>query len=84
MTCSVISLFELVAGCRNLQEQRGTIRSLATVDIIQIESGDSIEALQWYRSYHLSRGIGFLDCFIAAATRRCFYRVTEVKFWLRK
>ena len=84
MTCSVISLFELLAGCRNLQEQRATVRSLATVDIIQIESGDSIEALQWYRSYHLSRGIGFLDCFIAAATRRCFYRVTEVKFWLRK
>ena len=65
MTCSVISLFELLAGCRNLQEQRVTVRSLATVDIIQIESGDSIEALQWYRSYHLSRGIGFLDCFIA-------------------
>jgi predicted nucleic acid-binding protein len=70
MTCSVISLFELLAGCRNLQEQRVTVRSLATVDIIQIESGDSIEALQWYRSYHLSRGIGFLDCFIAAAMRR--------------
>lgn len=70
MTCSVISLFELLAGCRNLQEQRATVRSLETVDIIQIESGDSIEALQWYRSYHLSRGIGFLDCFIAAAARR--------------
>ncbi len=48
MTCSVISLFELLAGCRNLQEQRVTVRSLATVDIIQIERGDSIEALQWY------------------------------------
>jgi predicted nucleic acid-binding protein len=70
MTCSVISVFELLAGCRNLREQRATLRSFATVEIAQIESGDSIQALQWYRSYHLSLGIGFLDCFVAAAARR--------------
>ena len=70
MTCSVISIFELLAGCRNLREQRATLRSLATVEIVQVESGDSVQALQWYRSYHLSRGIGFLDCFVAAAARR--------------
>jgi len=70
MTCSVISVFELLAGCRNLREQRATLRSLATVEIVQVESGDSIQALQWYRSYHLSRGVGLLDCFVAAAARR--------------
>ena len=70
MTCSVVSVFELLAGCRNLREQRATLRSLATVEIVQVESGDSIQALQWYRSYHLSRGVGFLDCFVAAAARR--------------
>ena len=70
MTCSVISVFELLAGCRNLREQRATLRSLATIEIVQIETGDSIQALQWYRSYRLARGIGFLDCFIAAAARR--------------
>jgi predicted nucleic acid-binding protein len=70
MTCSVISVFELLAGCRNLREQRTTLRSLATVQVVQIESGDSIQALEWYRSYHLARGIGFLDCFVAAAARR--------------
>jgi len=42
MTCSVISVFELLAGCRNLREQRATLRSLATVEIVQVESGDSI------------------------------------------
>ena len=67
MTCSVISVFELLGGCRNLREQRATLRSLTTVEIVQIESGDSSQALQWYRSYHLSRGIGFLDCFVAVA-----------------
>ena len=70
MTCSVISVFEVLAGCRNLREQQGTLKSLATVEIVQVESGDSIQALQWYRSYHLSRGVGFLDCFVAAAARR--------------
>lgn len=70
MTCSAISVFELLAGCRNLREQRATLRSLSTVDIVQVESGDSVQALQWYRSYHLARGIGFLDCFVAAAARR--------------
>ena len=70
MTCSVISVFELLAGCRNTREQRASLKSLATVEIIQVESGDSIQALQCYRSYHLSRGVGFLDCFIAAAARR--------------
>ena len=70
MACSVISAFELLAGCRNLKEQQATVRSLATLDITEIESGDSIQAFQWYRSFHLSRGIGFLDCFIAAAARR--------------
>ena len=70
MTCSAISVFELLAGCRNLKEQRAMLRSLSTVDIVQVESGDSVQVLRWYRSYHLSRGIGFLDCFVAAAARR--------------
>jgi predicted nucleic acid-binding protein len=70
MVCSVISVFELLAGCRNLREQRTTLNDLSTVHIIQVESGDSLQALEWYRVFHLSRGIGFLDCFIAAAARR--------------
>ena len=70
MTCSVISVFELLAGCRNLREQRATLRSLATVKIVQVESGDSIQALDWYRAFHLARGVGFLDCLVAAAARR--------------
>ena len=68
--CSVISVFELLAGCRNLREQRATLKSLGTVEIVQVESGDSIQALEWYRAYHLSQGVGFLDCFVAAAARR--------------
>jgi predicted nucleic acid-binding protein len=70
MACSVISMFEILAGCRNLREQRATLAGFASIQIVQIESGDSVQALEWYRAYHLSRGIGFLDCLIAAAARR--------------
>jgi predicted nucleic acid-binding protein len=70
MTCSVVSVFELLAGCRNLREQRMTLRGFSSIDIVHVESGDSIQALDWYRLYHLSRGIGFLDCLVAAAARR--------------
>ena len=68
--CSVISVFEILAGCRTLLEQRTTLRDLSTIDIVHIESGDSRRALEWYRSFHLAQGIGFLDCFVAAAASR--------------
>lgn len=70
MTCSLMSVFELLAGCRSLKDQRETLKDLLRIDIIQVESGDSRSALQWYRTFHLSRGIGFIDCFIAAAAAR--------------
>ena len=70
MTCSVMSVFELLGGCRSLREQREIFRDLLRVDIIQVETGDSRTAMQWYRSFHLSQGIGFIDCFIAAAAAR--------------
>lgn len=70
LTCSVMSVFELLGGCRNAQEQREVLKDLARVDIVHVESGDSMDALRWYRDFHLSQGIGFLDCFIAAAAAR--------------
>lgn len=70
MTCSVISVFELLGGCRNRREQRDVLRDVARVDIVHVEGGDSRDALQWYREFHLAQGIGFLDCFIAAAAVR--------------
>jgi predicted nucleic acid-binding protein len=68
--CSVISVLEMLAGCRTPQDQRLTLKNMASVEIIHVESGDSSDALQWYRRYHLSQGIGILDCFIAAAAAR--------------
>ena len=70
LTCSVISVFEILAGCRNLREQRMTLGNLGSVEVVQVESGDSVQALQWYQSFHLTQGIGVLDCLIAAAAAR--------------
>jgi len=70
LACSVISVLEMLAGCRTPQDQRLTLKNFANVDIIHVESGDSNDALQWYRRYRLSQGIGILDCFIAAAAAR--------------
>jgi hypothetical protein len=70
MACSVLSVFELLAGCRNLREQRTTLRNLAGVEIVHVESGDSRDALRWYQAFHLSQGIGIFDCLIAATAVR--------------
>jgi predicted nucleic acid-binding protein len=70
IACSVISVMELLQGCRTTQDQSTLLKNLADVDVIHVESGDSADALKWYRAYHASQGIGILDCFIAAAASR--------------
>jgi predicted nucleic acid-binding protein len=81
IACSVFSVFELVKGCRNLREQRQVFRHLSTLDIIHVESGDSVQALRWYQSFFLSLGIGFVDCLIAAAAvrERCVLHTFNTK-----
>lgn len=81
MTCSVISICELLAGCRNPREQRELLRDLARVEVVHVESGDSFDAFHRYQTYHLSQGIGFLDCFLVAAATRlgCALHTLNVK-----
>jgi predicted nucleic acid-binding protein len=63
---SVITAAELLAGCRNQTEQRAVERELALYAMLWLDEGASQAALEWYRRFHLSHGIGFLDCLIAA------------------
>ena len=70
LACSVISVMELLAGCRTPADQSTLLKNLVDVDVMHVESGDSVDALKWYRTYHLSQGIGILDCFIAATAAR--------------
>lgn len=63
---SVISSAELLAGCRNQREQRTVERELNLYNVVWIDESISQAALDFYRRFHLSHGVGFLDCLIAA------------------
>lgn len=63
---SVITAAELLAGCRNQTEQRAVERELSSYALAWIDEDISRSALELYRRHHLSHGVGFLDCVIAA------------------
>jgi predicted nucleic acid-binding protein len=63
---SVVGVAELIAGCRKRSEQRAVERELRLYTIVWLDESTSQAALELYRQYHLSHGVGFLDCLIAA------------------
>ena len=67
MAYSIVTAAELLAGCRNRREQDLVERELAIYPMIQISGAISLTAWEWYREYHLSHGVGFLDCLIGAS-----------------
>ena len=67
---SVITAAELVAGCRSRQEQRIVEKELTSYEVIWDSEAISQLAWSWYRQFHLSHGMGFLDCLIGAAAHR--------------
>ncbi len=64
---SMVTAAELLAGCRNRREQDMVEKELAIYPMIQISGAISLTAWEWYRAFHLSQGIGFLDCLIGAS-----------------
>jgi predicted nucleic acid-binding protein len=63
---SVITSAELLAGCRNRTEQRAVERELELYAVIGVSEEISQVALDFYKRYHLSHNVGFLDCLVAA------------------
>jgi len=63
---SVITAAELIAGCRNRTEQRAVEREMELYDTVWVSEEISRAALEFYKRYHLSHNVGFLDCLIAA------------------
>jgi predicted nucleic acid-binding protein len=63
---SVITYFELLAGCRNRREQRTMAREMRNYRLLLLTEDISRTALSWFERYHLSHGVGFLDSFIGA------------------
>ena len=72
----VIVWMEILMGARDKQEQRTFAELLAQYPILHFEAGDSERARQWFGEFHLSHGVGILDCLIAAIAfclRKPFY-----------
>ncbi len=63
---SVITVAELLAGCRNQHEQQVVEREVSSYTIVWLSEPVSQTAITWYRQFHLSHGVGFLDCLIGA------------------
>ncbi len=62
----MVTAAELLAGCRTRTEQRVVEREIDLYEIIWITEEISQTALEFYQRFHLSHGVGFLDCVIAA------------------
>ncbi len=67
LAISVVTAAELIAGCRNRREQKSVEKELALYPMLWVSGAVSTTAWNWYRQYHLSDGVGFLDCLIAAS-----------------
>jgi len=61
---------EIMLGARDRQNQRVLTEQLARYPVLHHESGDSESARQWFEQFHLSHGVGILDCLIAAIAMR--------------
>jgi predicted nucleic acid-binding protein len=63
---SVITYFELLAGCRNRREQRTVAREMRQYRLLHLTEETSRTALAWFERFHLSHGVAVLDSLIGA------------------
>lgn len=67
---SVVTAAELIAGCRNRREQKQVEQDLEIYPTVWISGSVSAVAWEWYRTYRLKDGVGFLDCLIGATAHQ--------------
>lgn len=67
---SFITVAELIAGCRNKDEQKKIERELSHYVLVYLDPHGCRLGVEWYKSLHLSHRVGFLDCLIAATANR--------------
>ena len=66
----VLAFMEVLQGARSRREQRMLTEQLSMYTIVHPDGGDSEQALSWFEEFHLSHGVGILDCLIAAIAVR--------------
>jgi hypothetical protein len=62
----VLVRMEILLGARDAREWRTLGEELDRYRILHLETGDSERARDWFDQFHLSHGIGIVDCLIAA------------------
>ena len=70
LICSAVTQAELIVGSRTRAELRAIDHLLARFHIEPIDRNDSVRALGWLRKYFHTRGVGFHDCLLGAASIR--------------
>jgi hypothetical protein len=63
---SVITVLELLHGCRNLREQEVVQRLIERVHVVYLDEPACVRAVDYFCAFHLSNGLGLLDSLIAA------------------
>ena len=63
---SFITVAELIAGCRNRDEQNKIERELKEYVLLYLDTQSCKHGVEWYKKFHLSHRVGFLDCLMAA------------------
>lgn len=77
-TISVVTAAELLAGCRNRSEQRTVESEIGMYETVWLTESISQAALEFYKRFHLSHNVGFLDCLIAATATQIGLRVATL------
>lgn len=67
---SDIVVLELHAGCRNTQEKERLDRFCSRFDPLHLVAEDTMRAVEMFRRFRLSHGVGILDVLIAAPAAR--------------
>jgi len=63
---TVITLLELLYGCRDKQEQQTVERVAARMPVLYLDEPACQRAVDYFSQFHLSHGLGILDALIAA------------------
>lgn len=63
---SVVTVAEVLQGCRGRSETRKIEKRLAEYSVLHITKPISEQALRWVKVLRQSHGVGYLDCLIGA------------------
>ncbi|GIV07721.1 MAG: hypothetical protein KatS3mg017_0923 [Fimbriimonadales bacterium] len=63
---TVITVLELLQGCRNQREQAAIEQLIQRMPVLYLDEPACIRAVDYFRAFHLSHGPGMLDALIGA------------------